>query len=140
MKLKDDVVEIHNKIKELYTIVKKCEETLNTLNFDIKKVDTKVINDGFKVEAAIADVDGIRDRIAQLESSVGDLRTSIKDVEENNYILLHAVDDLERTSKLVCKHLQVKDDSIRCQYCRMEFNAQSQLKDHVKKIHHTTLD
>ena len=73
-------------------------------------------------------------------SSVTELRSSIQEVGENNYILLNAVDDLERTSKLVCRHLKVYDDSIRCQYCRQEFNVKSQLKEHVEKIHFTTLD
>ena len=71
-----------------------------------------------------------------MESSVTELRSSIQEVGENNYILLNAVDDLERTSKLVCRHLKVYDDSIRCQYCRQEFDV----KSHVEKIHFTTLD
>ena len=62
------------------------------------------------------------------------------EVGENNYVLLHAVDDLERTTKLICRHLQVQDNSLHCEYCRQEFDVQSQLKEHVEKIHLTTLD
>ena len=59
---------------------------------------------------------------------------------EYNYILIHAVDDLERTSKLICRHLGVHDESIRCEYCRQEFELVNQLREHMAQIHHTTLD
>ena len=126
MKIKDDVIELQIKIKEVITIFRKYDEVLNIIDLNFQNV---VVND---IEQ--------KDIISLLETSVVDIKTKMTEVGENNYVLLHAVDDLERTTKLICRHLQVPDNSLRCEYCRQEFDVQSQLKEHVKKIHLTTLD
>ena len=137
MKIKDDVIELQIKIKEVITIFRKYDEVLNILDLNIKNVDEKLAN---HIQNVVANDIEQRDRISQLETSVVDIKTKMTEVGENNYVLLHAVDDLERTTKLICRHLQVQDNSLRCEYCRQEFDVQSQLKEHVKKIHLTTLD
>ena len=134
-----DVDEIQTKIKELDIIIRKYEDSLKTLENDVKEVK-QLYQSNLSVSNAHVQDKEFTDRIIHLESSFTELTTSVKDIGDNNYILIHAVDDLERTSKLIYRHLGVHDESIRCEYCRQEFELINQLREHVEQLHHTTLD
>ena len=134
-----DVDEIQTKIKELDIIIRQYEDSLKTLENDFMEVKHHYQSNLHVSNAHVHDKD-FTDKITHLESSFTELTTSVKDIGDNNYILIHAVDDLERTSKLICRHLGVQDDRIRCEYCRQEFELVNQLREHVAQINHTTLD
>ena len=77
---------------------------MKTLENDVKEVK-QLYQSNLSVSNAHVQDKEFTDRIIHLESSFTELTTSVKDIGDNNYILIHAVDDLERTSKLICRHL-----------------------------------
>ena len=61
----------------------------------------------------------------------------IKELEENNFVLLHAVDDLERAVKKLQASSMNQKPCFICNYCRRAFQTEPQFRDHVMREHKT---
>ena len=59
----------------------------------------------------------------------------IKEVEDNNYVLLHAVDDLERSVKVLQSKLSRLTSSYECDVCKKVFPTEVILKNHLWSDH-----
>ena len=59
----------------------------------------------------------------------------IKEVEDNNYVLLHAVDDLERSVEVIQSKLSRLTSSYECDVCKKVFPTEVILKNHLWSDH-----
>ena len=63
----------------------------------------------------------------------------VRDLDTNFYILMHAVDDLERTTKFLEKSFEsLREDLInnfKCQLCAQVFINESHLRNHIRNQH-----
>ena len=63
----------------------------------------------------------------------------LKDLGTNFYILMHSVDDLERTTNFLTNSLDnLKEEiSVRCDYCEDIFLSESNIRTHIVNKHGT---
>ena len=83
----------------------------------------------------------IPDWIKKTESNLANIETldkKLKDVNENNFILVHAVDDLEKTSKYLEKQIDnflSQSPNYICNICSQPFKSEILLSEHVRVYH-----
>ena len=66
------------------------------------------------------------------------LEMKVKEVDENNCILVHAVDDIERASKSLKRQLKNLVNTFQnypCNVCGLLFQSDLTLRNHIRKSH-----
>ena len=73
-------------------------------------------------------------------SNIEKLETQVNKVGENNFILVHAVDDIERASKYLkhkLENLVITFQNCSCNVCGLLFQSDLTLRNHIRKCHGT---
>ena len=93
------------------------------------------------LEKKMEDTEAAIDRLNTLTCSIEKLEKKVQEVAQNNFILIHAVDDIEKTAKLNEKNLDIlfnQQDIFSCSVCEKEFESESLLRTHTESDHGST--
>ena len=74
------------------------------------------------------------------ENKIDELQKNLKDLSDNFYILIHAVDDLERSSKkhkLQLEELSEQLPKWKCNLCGKFFQDELNMSEHIRRQHRT---
>ena len=113
----DKIVHLTETLAEKTSKIKELEEHLEKCNF------TNLVTDIIKKS----------DIIEKLEMNV-------KEVAENNFILVHAVDDQERATKSLQNELKIllnQSSTYACNVCSQTFTSETMLRNHIRRYHGT---
>ena len=90
-----------------------------------------------KVEDAEADLE----RLSALTCGIEKLEKRVQEIAQNNFILIHAVDDIEKATKVNEKNLDIlfnQQYSFSCGLCEKEFESESLLREHTHSDHRSS--
>ena len=111
--------------------------TCLTEQLDVKSIEVE--NLGLKLitleKVLIQSGDQIK-QINSLKENIEQLNGKVKEVEQNNYILMHAVDDVEKETKVIQTKLDViSHQEYACNFCDLVYPNEDQLQNHTRKDH-----
>ena len=69
------------------------------------------------------------------------LEKKVQELAQNNFILIHAVNDIEEAAKLTEKNLDIlfnQYNTFSCNLCEKEFESESLLRNHTESDHRST--
>ena len=93
------------------------------------------------LEKKMEDAEAAIDRLNTMTCCIEKLEKKVQEVAQNNFILIHAVDDIEKTAKLNEKNLDIlfnQQDIFSCSVCEKEFESESLLRTHTESDHRST--
>ena len=77
--------------------------------------------------------------LASFKDIIEEFRGRIQEVENNNFVLIHAVDDVEKATKSIQQKIEVNSAnqlmSLVCNYCDKEFENEVLLQNHTRIDH-----
>ena len=133
------IKEVDEQNREMNEKIVCLTKNLEVQTSTIKKLEQKLASLNGKEN--IADV--ISDLIKRSEvnfNNIENLDKKVKENGENNFILVHAVDDLERAVKSIRNELQIltnDSQSYPCNVCSQVFNSETTLRNHIRRYHGT---
>ena len=120
--LENKIGNVQTKINEIDTILSKLEKFENR----IKSLEVRIKKN--------------EESISETKKSLENDSTKLQDLDQNFYILLHAVDDLEKASKYLQHQFQILSDKIpnfKCDLCDQGFTNKQTLTNHIQRNHLT---
>ena len=110
--------------KTLHSILETQKESMKNLETEVTKLSTvlsslTLTNQTASISKSVPSPD-----VSQLEDR-------IKEVETNNYILLHSIDDLEKGVKVLQMKMSRLTSCYECDLCEKTFPSDSILKNHL---------
>ena len=106
-------------------------KNLSCLNNDI--MELKTLFQSTQPDSAAADVD------LQVSGRDGlPIQQRMKEVEDNNYVLIHAVDDLEKAVKIIQRSLTqgiTAKPFFKCNVCGATFQTEALWRSHIQEVH-----
>ena len=87
------------------------------------------------------DAEAAIDRLNTMTCCIEKLEKKVQEVAQNNFILIHAVDDIEKIAKLNEKNLDIlfdQKDIFSCSVCGKKFESESLLRTHTESDHRST--
>ena len=64
------------------------------------------------------------------------LNGKVKEVEQNNFILMHAIDDVEKETKVIHTKFEViSHQEYVCNFCDLVYPNEDELQNHTRKDH-----
>ena len=122
-----------NKIKEL-------EKEIDIVKSKISETEILL----FKLESFENRIKSLEEKNAESISEIKNIleKNGIKlqDLDQNFYILVHSVDDLEKSSKYLKHQFQILSDqsqNVNCNLCGQGFSNEQTLRNHIQKNHAT---
>ena len=121
------------KTTELETKVACLSELLNVKTAKTENLELKLNTLEEKVEQDSKD---LIQKLNSLSDSLDQISERIKEVEQNNYILMHAVDDVEKASKVIQIQLEaMSEPDFVCHFCDQVFQSELHLQNHTRMEH-----
>ena len=82
------------------------------------------------------DYKDLSQKLNSLSDSLDQISERIKEVEQNNYILMHAVDDVEKASKVIQIQLEaMSEPDLVCHFCDQVFQSELHLQNNIRMEH-----
>ena len=72
-----------------------------------------------------------------VQSPRGGTEDRLRELETNFYILMNAVDDVERSTKVLSHNFSILEEELRpkCNICEQNFSSKSTFANHIRKQH-----
>ena len=133
---------IENKLKAYDEKQIELEHKITCLSNSLDDKTEMIENLEMKVYALEKNVDQVKEfnqSMTSLKDSIEQFRVKIKEIEENNFVLIHAVDDVEKATKSIqnmFEEMSVNQcKNIVCYYCDKQFEKEEVLKIHTRIDH-----
>ena len=122
----------------------RIETKLKTLEKQNEEMSEKILKLMNNIDEKTFEVKNLEIKITNLEkeshdkiTNIENLGKKVKEVEENYFILVHAVDDLEKTTNFLKHNLPSKPQKFTCNICGQEFQNESTMRNHIRRSHGT---
>ena len=81
----------------------------------------------------------LKKQVKDFTQSMNQFREKIKEIEDNNFVLIHAVDDAEKATKSLENKFEAfstnQCKNIVCYFCEKEFENEELLQNHTRIDH-----
>ena len=116
------------------------KEEISRLKAEIQKLEDKINSIDVKL-SALRDVDktNVENMNEEtVQSARGSTQDRLSELETNFYILMNAVDDVERSTKVLNHNFAILEEELKkpkCSMCDENFPSKSTLANHIRKQH-----
>ena len=127
------------------TSVEKMESKVKVIEKQVEEMKEQILKLTKLLDSKTSDIINLEIKVNRVEKESSEekiksdkLESKIKEVEENNFILIHAVDDVEKATKVI-KHQLTNQQPLKftCNICGEEFVNDSLMRNHIRRSHET---
>ena len=115
-----------NEVKSLQLEICKLTELVNAKSLEIENLNKKIYEQEIRINL-----------VGSIEEKCENADKRIKDLGDNYFILLHSVDDLEKSVKTIQMYFNRRKPDFTCSFCGTVCQNDSTLRSHLLNVHNT---
>ena len=115
-----------DEVKNLRLEIDKLTELVNAKSQEIDNLNKKIYEQETKINS-----------VRSIEEKCENADKRIKDLGDNYFILLHSVDDLEKSVKTIQMYFNRRKPNFTCSFCGAVCQDDSTLRNHLLNVHNT---
>ena len=129
---KENLKDFIEKTNVLENKVFLLSEQLNEKSTEMKDLELKLI----ALEKVLKQSEDKIELLNSLKDSIEQINGRVQEVEQNNYILMHAVDDVEKDTKVIQIKLDaLSEHNFACNFCDQTFRNEDTPQNHTRIDH-----